>query len=81
MGASLLLVIILIICYIIVLSIKKPKPKYDYKEIYRKYQEKDSEYFEEALETYPSKHLLDNKEKWEEMIEKQWQYKDNKINL
>ena len=46
----------------------------EYGEIKQKWNKKQIENLEEAIKMYPSKHLMNNNEEWEKMVERQRDY-------
>jgi len=68
-------------------KMKKPteeeikKKEENYQEIKKKWNRKTIENLEEAIKTYPSKHLVGNKEEWEKTTDKQTDYSNKKNKL
>lgn len=51
---------------------------YNYQNLFKEYEDVISKAFKEALELFPSKHLVNDDSAWFEMIEKQRDYQNTK---
>jgi hypothetical protein len=49
-----------------------------YKQVLKKYTDKRTEFFNKATELYPSKHLVNNQDEWEKVVDEQAKYLESR---